>query len=98
MRECGILLRLSQKAGAPRERDGSLTIEQQENEVQAKKASADSRNSFEQCFGKTEHILKKVNRANQKARTDLLPVFTNRNEYNLLESLILAQDERWRRA
>ena len=50
------------------------------------------------CFGKTEHILKKVNRANQKARTDLLPVFTNRNEYNLLESLILAQDERWRRA
>ena len=30
--------------------------------------------------------------------SELLPVLSNRLIYNFLESLILAQDERWRRA
>ena len=69
----------------------SLKIEQQDNASLVKQRRRDSENSFE--FLKAQ--LKKGNRA-KKALREILGALAHDIQFS--ESLILAQDERWRRA
>ncbi len=80
------------KAVAKKHSDRTLTIEQQIKEVQSKKASA----NIKSVKNQREHNSKKVKKVKISSNGSDRP--RGRRIYNLFESLILAQDERWRRA
>ena len=73
-----------------------MKIEQQEIEVQAKSECENLGNSLkEMSCRNVGHILKTSKRVTNSKKKG----FKSKDlRYNLFESLILAQDERWRRA
>ena len=97
-KRCGIIIG-SRKTRQGREIcRGSLTIEQQEIKVQAKLVIENLEISLKkksQIYHGFETYSTKYKEPNKLDKQDFN---RKRFKYNLLESLILAQDERWRRA
>ena len=76
----------------------SLTIEQQEIKVQAKAWCENLEISLKKKSWIYHGFETYSTKYKEPNKLEKLKVLTERFKYNLLESLILAQDERWRRA
>ena len=77
---------------------GSLTIEQQEIKVQAKLVIENLEISLKKESLNLSRIRAHTQQSMRAKQARQRILTAKQFEYNLLESLILAQDERWRRA